>query len=207
MIYRSTVQGAKDGFGQLLRAERTKFSSVRSALWCLLTAIGLSVLLSMFFASGSSTHVNEGPPYRDQFSFVHQPLTGDGSIVARVRSQRDSHEWAKAGVMIKQSPLSGVPYAAVMVTPDHGVRLEATFDTQFTGGAADGPRWLKLTRSGTSVTGFESGDGVTWPRLARSPLPGCPHGAGRAVRHVAARTWRHTDVQHEGFPGRTRTRG
>lgn len=181
MTYRSMVQGAKDGFVQVLRSEWTKFWSVRGTFWCLLAAIGLSVLLSIFFTAGFRTNANEGPPYSDRFSFVHQPLTGDGSVVAHVQSQRSSHQWAKAGVMIKQSPQSGAPYAAVMVTPGHGVRLEATFDTQFTGGAAGaagatgsggGPRWLKLTRSGTSVTGFESGDGVTWTPVGTVTLDG-----------------------------------
>ena len=153
MTYHSTIQGTKDGFGQLLRAEWTKFWSVRGTVLCLLVAIGLSVLLSMFLASSfASTDANEGSHYVDQFSFVHQPLAGDGSVVARVQSQRNSHQWAKAGVIIKQSTQSGTPYAAVMVTPGHGVRFETTFDTQFTGNtAAGGPRWLKLTRSGRSA--------------------------------------------------------
>ena len=47
----------------------------------------------------------------DQFNYVSQPLTGDGSIVARVTSQSDTDPWAKAGVMIKQSTATGSPYA------------------------------------------------------------------------------------------------
>jgi len=171
MTYQSTIQGVRGGFGQLLRAEWTKFWSVRSTVLCLLAAIGLSILLSMFLTF-NSTDANEGPHYVDQFGFVYQPLAGDGSVVAHVQSQRDSHQWAKAGVIIKQSLQSGTPYAAVMVTPGHGVRFEATFNTQYTGNATGGPRWLKLTRSGTSVTGFESGDGVTWTPVGTATIAG-----------------------------------
>jgi hypothetical protein len=171
MTYHSTIQRTKDGFGQLLRAEWTKFWSVRSTVLCLLAAVGLSILLSMFITF-NSTNANEGPQYVDRFSFVHQPLDGDGSVVAQVQSQRDSHQWAKAGVMIKQSSRAGAPYAALMVTPGHGVRFEATFNTQLTGNTAGVPQWLKLTRSGTLVTGFESSDGVTWTPVGTVTIAG-----------------------------------
>ena len=59
----------------------------------------------------------------DQFNYVSQSLTGNGSIVARVTSQSDTDPWAKAGVMIKQSTTSGSPYALLGVTPGNGVAL------------------------------------------------------------------------------------
>jgi hypothetical protein len=37
----------------------------------------------------------------DQFRFVYQHLTGDGSIVARVRSINAVNAWSKAGVMMR----------------------------------------------------------------------------------------------------------
>lgn len=54
----------------------------------------------------------------EQFHYVYQTLNGDGTIVARVRYQTESHPWAKAGVMIKQSLSAGSPYVAALVTPD-----------------------------------------------------------------------------------------
>ncbi len=47
----------------------------------------------------------------DQFNYVSQPLTGNGSIVARVTSQSNTDPWAKSGVMIKQSTATGSNYA------------------------------------------------------------------------------------------------
>jgi regulation of enolase protein 1 (concanavalin A-like superfamily) len=150
------------GFLRVLRGEWTKFRSVRSTALCLLAAIGFTVLLSVVGSSAGSTQANDEPRYEDQAFFVHKTLAGDGTVVARVVSQQDSHEWAKAGLLIKASSTAGAPYAAVMVTPEHGVRLQAMFDTDLSGGANGTPRWLKLTRTGNVITGYDSADGRTW---------------------------------------------
>ncbi len=87
---------------------------------------------------GSSTHAggaftlngggNDIWADADQFHFVSQTLTGDGEIVARVTAQEDTNEWAKSGVMIKQSTTAGSAYALLAVTPEHGVVLQDSFN-------------------------------------------------------------------------------
>ncbi|HEU5475271.1 MAG TPA: ABC transporter permease subunit [Actinophytocola sp.] len=161
-------------FGQVLRGEWTKFRSVRSTVWCVLAAVVLTVLLSSLAASATSTDANTAPRFVDEFSFVHQPLTGDGTVTARVASLAGGHEWAKAGLMIKDGAAQGSPYAAVMVTARHGVRLQSTFDTDVAGNAGTAPRWLRLTRTGSSVTGFESTDGRTWHEVGRRDVDRLP---------------------------------
>ncbi|TCO28221.1 ABC-2 family transporter [Kribbella steppae] len=150
------------GFLHVLQGEWTKFRSVRSTTLCLLAAVGVSVLLELLGSQAGSTDANEQPRYSDQAYFVHTPLAGDGSVVAQVVSQQSSHEWAKAGLLVKAGVAPGTPYAAVMVTPEHGVRMEAMFDTELSGPADGAPRWLKLTRTGSSITGYESADGADW---------------------------------------------
>ncbi len=54
----------------------------------------------------------------DQFHYVYQTLAGDGTITARVRYQSNSSAWAKAGVMIKQSPTAGSTFVDALVAPD-----------------------------------------------------------------------------------------
>jgi hypothetical protein len=54
----------------------------------------------------------------DQFHYVYQTLSGDGTIVARVRYQTNSSPWAKAGVMIKQAAVAGSPFVDALVAPD-----------------------------------------------------------------------------------------
>jgi hypothetical protein len=170
---------ARDGFTQVLRGEWTKLRSVRSTGWCILLGTGLMVLFSLLGAAGSSTTAGDdpGPRYQDQFRFVHQSLAGDGTVVARVLTQQDTGPWARAGIMVKQSPEPGAPYAALMVTPGHGVRLQSNFTTDLAGSAAGTPRWLKLTRSGSSVSGYESADGVTWSPVGTVTVSGLPRTA------------------------------
>jgi hypothetical protein len=162
------------GFGPAVRAEWTKLASVRSTVAALVATVFLTVLISLLGASGGNTFQNDGPHTIDQLHFVHQPLTGDGIVVARVLSQQDSHEWAKAGILLKASIASGSPYAALMVTPRHGVRLQGNFDTEATGSSGTAPRWLRLTRAGSSVTGSESTDGSTWTPVGTLELPALP---------------------------------
>ena len=159
-----------DRFGHLVRAEWTKFRSVRRWVLGLLIAIGLTVVLSTLFASVGGTDANSAPAVADRFHFVHQPMTGDGSVVARVSGQEPSHDWAKAGVMIKQSTASGSPYAAILVTPRNGVRFQADFRTDIGGSGRTAPLWLKLTRSGTTIIGYESADGTTWTEVGSVSL-------------------------------------
>ncbi|MEU6859742.1 PQQ-dependent sugar dehydrogenase [Glycomyces sp. NPDC046736] len=108
----------------------------------------------------------------DEFHFVHQTLTGDGTITARLTSQEAEHPWAKAGVMIKESTAEGATYAAVAVTPENGAHFQAAFD--FDGGGyeyAEGGAWLRLTRSGDDFTGELSADGSTWTAIGTAVVP------------------------------------
>jgi ABC-type transport system involved in multi-copper enzyme maturation permease subunit len=175
---RPAVTTASDGFGQLLRAEWTKLRSVRSTAWCLILGAGLMILLSMVGATGSTTNVNEGPPLRvDTFHFVHQPLGGDGSVTAHVLTQQRTGPAARAGVMIKGSTAEGAPYASIAVTPGHGILMQADFGPDIAGSAGGAPVWLRLTRTGTTVIGYESGDGVTWRKVGSATIAALPQTA------------------------------
>ena len=102
--YRSAQPIGRDGFVQLLRAEWTKFRSVRG--WVIAAAIAavLMILFGIIAANGSHSTVStpahpegitghpfipigpDGEAVTDNLYFVHQPLDGDGSITARVTS-------------------------------------------------------------------------------------------------------------------------
>jgi regulation of enolase protein 1 (concanavalin A-like superfamily) len=184
---RHAGRDGRDSFGRLVLAEWTKLRSVPRWATAMLAAVVLTVLVSVLAASGG-TYGGGGPGLpigpdgsgvRDEFYFVHQPLTGDGGVTAKVLSQTGveggSHEWAKAGIIIKESPKPGSQYAAMMITPGHGVRLQSNFTTDRAGSkATTAPRWLRLTRSGTSVTGYESADGANWTQVGTVQLPALP---------------------------------
>ncbi len=124
----------------------------------------------------------------DTFSFLHQPLVANGSVTAQVSSltemiasgngsnHRGLVPWAKAGILIEESTTQGSAYAAVMVTPRHGVRIQYnyTHDTAGLPGpvSVSSPRWLRLTRAGDLVTGYDSVDGAHWAKIGTARLTG-----------------------------------
>ncbi|MFF4778115.1 hypothetical protein ACFY05_35345 [Microtetraspora fusca] len=195
-------------FARLLRAEWTKFRTVRG--WVLGLAVAALVIVTLGLLSASGSHTSCGGPgdvcsavpvgpggeaVDDKFYFVHRSLTGDGGITARVSSMTGHIRkpdvtpgarnvvdgvvpWAKAGVIVKDGTRQGSAYAATMVTGDHGVRMQYDFTHDIAGlpgGVSnDSPRWLRLTRSGEELTGYESADGRHWTTVGTARLAGLP---------------------------------
>ena len=98
----------------------------------------------------------------DQFHFDYYQLTGSGQIVTRVLSQTNTGGWAKAGVMMRNTLDAGSAFADIVTTPANGIAMQrraaangSCNDTETTGAAPD---WVKLTRLGTTVTGFSAPD-------------------------------------------------
>jgi hypothetical protein len=118
----------------------------------------------------------------DRSYLVHQTLSGNGSITARVASlvgiEPDSNPepWAKAGLIVRAGTTPGASYAAVLATGAHGIRMQDDYTHDVAGSAgavsASSPRWLRLTRSGDRVTGYESADGTHWTELGHADLSG-----------------------------------
>jgi hypothetical protein len=184
--YRSSLPAGRDGFDRLLLAEWTKLRSVPRWVLTMIAAVLLMVLFAVVGSvsvrsteaapdsGGGGGDVPVQPPvYQDTGHSVYRPLSGDGSLVARVVNQARGDGNAKAGLLIRTSDRRGAPYAAVLVTPDHGVRLQSGFGaTDIAGSASGAPRWLRLDREGTRVTGYESADGRGWSRIGAVELDG-----------------------------------
>jgi ABC-type transport system involved in multi-copper enzyme maturation permease subunit len=200
--YRSDMRAGRDGFAQLLRAEWTKFTTVSGWVIGVLAAALVTVLLGLFAAASSHATCNGracthsvpagpgGEAVTDSFYFVHRPLDGNGSITVRVTSltgRSTSHDlggpataglqpWAKAGIIIKENTTPGSAYAAMMVTGSHGVRMQYNYtgDTPGLAGTVSvaSPRWLRLARSGDTLTGYESANGTAWAKVGTARLAG-----------------------------------
>jgi ABC-type transport system involved in multi-copper enzyme maturation permease subunit len=217
--YRSVEPAGRDDFARLLRAEWTKFRTVRG--WVIGTVIaGLVIVLFAYLAtfrhetgsctgmtpsSCKPTHPNVpvgpgGEAVTDTYYFVHRALIGNGSITVRIVSLSGKaqtgggngngvsvndlvgasapvNEWAKAGLIVTATTRPGSPYAALMLTGGHGVRMQYDYTGDVAGPAASTlkPRWLRLTRSGPILTGYQSADGASWTkvgsvRLGRLPV-------------------------------------
>jgi ABC-type transport system involved in multi-copper enzyme maturation permease subunit len=219
--YRSAQPAGRDGFAQLMSAEWIKFRSVRGWIIGMVVAVLLMLAVGLLGVQSSITcshgphapvrhgaacvtPIPTGPggePVTDSFYFVRQPLTGNGSITARVTSLtgvqqsvassgpntsqtqgilRAVQPWSKAGIIIKQSTKQGSAYAAMMVTGSNGVRMQYDYTQDIAGmpgkASAAHPRWLRLTRSGDTVTGYDSADGIGWTRVGSADLAGLTRG-------------------------------
>jgi len=109
----------------------------------------------------------------DALNFVYQPLSGDGTIVARVASVENVNAWTKAGVMIRGSLSAGSAQAFMLVSAGKGVAFQRRLSNgatsiSSTGSTSVAPRWVKLTRSGNTITASESANGSTWTQVGSS---------------------------------------
>jgi ABC-type transport system involved in multi-copper enzyme maturation permease subunit len=201
--YRSRLRKGRYGFADLLRAEWTKFRTVRG--WVIGVIVGALAIAAFALVPSQQGSCNVagctvpvgpgGEEVSDSFYFVHQLLRSNGSITVRVTSltgqipvvtqsggmRAGLVPWAKAGIIIKASATAGSAYAAMMVTGSHGVRMQYDFTQDVPGlpGAvsAASPRWLRLTRSGDTITGYDSTDGTHWARVGTATLAGLPPAA------------------------------
>jgi ABC-type transport system involved in multi-copper enzyme maturation permease subunit len=217
---RASGPAGQDGFGHLVRAEWTKFRTVRGWVIGIVVAAALMDLVGLFAAGQANISCGAGPgrptktgaacipsvptgpggeAVTDSFYFVRQPLTGDGTITVRVTALTGRYgggagpaspggplaglhpgvqPWSKAGIIIAESTKQGSAYAAMMVTGRHGVRMQYDYTQDLAGrpGAvsAASPRWLRLTRSGDTITGYDSADGIRWTRVGTAHLAGLP---------------------------------
>jgi hypothetical protein len=112
----------------------------------------------------------------DEFHFAYKTLTGPGTIVARVESIEETHVWAKAGVMIRETLEPGSAHAYGCVTPQNGVASQGRIDTGSSSfntaeGGINAPHWVMLERSISGVfTVSHSTNGSTWiPVSGASP--------------------------------------
>ena len=103
----------------------------------------------------------------DGFHFLHRELQGDGVIVARVLGIENGGDWAKAGVMIRESLDPDSKHVMLAGTKLRSVSLQRrkqsgdfTFDTTTWG--VNAPVWVKLERRGNFIESAYSRDGVHW---------------------------------------------
>ena len=131
---------------------------------------------STAYASGTFTVRGAGADIwgtTDAFQYVSQPLTGDGSIVARVAAIGNTNTFAKAGVMIRESAAANAAHVFLDVNPTGNVefmtRPSGGASTTWLSGATQAtPVMLKLQRTGSTITGYMSTDGVTWQRVGQT---------------------------------------
>ena len=107
----------------------------------------------------------------DQGRYISYPWTGNGVLVTKVESLKNTNPWAKAGLMIRENRQTGSKHASLYVTPGNGVAFQrrTATDNQTINTSKAGPTtpiWLKLERWGDRFDAFTSSDGLFWKFFA-----------------------------------------
>ncbi len=115
----------------------------------------------------------------DSFRFLYRSLDGDGQIVARIQDVTPTNAWTKIGVMVRDSLAPNSKNVFMFMRPSEGSGFQYRATTG--GGTVSSwqdtpedstaeqnvrylraPKWLKLTRKGTTLTAYSSDDGQCW---------------------------------------------
>ena len=109
----------------------------------------------------------------DAFRYVYRTVTGDADLIARAKDMTNTGAWAKAGVMIRDTTDANSAYALMMVTPGNGVSFQertsagASASVVATTGGPIAPYWVRITRTGNTITAYSSSTGAanSWTQL------------------------------------------
>jgi hypothetical protein len=104
------------------------------------------------------------------------PVTGDFTFTARVLGVPNhpdgspGDEWAKFGIAVRETTMAESRYAAMLITPEHGIR--SPHHRTFNGGRTndvgpnqdtpDFPIYFRIQRRGETLSFFTSADGTTF---------------------------------------------
>ncbi|NJL31959.1 MAG: DUF1349 domain-containing protein [Phycisphaerales bacterium] len=103
----------------------------------------------------------------DQFGYLYQTIRGDFDLSARVSSISVTDQWAKAGVMVRESLAADAKHASMFITGSNGTEflhraLTAGSSVSVVGQEDEAPVWVRLVRQGNLLSAYESLDGSTW---------------------------------------------
>ena len=119
--------------------------------------------------SGNGTDISNNA--NESFLYTARPWVGDGTFTARLLGYAGGDNGAKAGLMLRESLAAGSRQTFIHLT--RGGTLSAqqktatsgTFATTTFASSRSAPLWLRLVRSGSSISVFHSADGVSWTQL------------------------------------------
>lgn len=105
----------------------------------------------------------------DSYRSIHQQLTGDCRITARIAARSIAAGTTRAGIMIRSSLTADAVMCAAVTTSATAIqrafRTAGTADTATSQGSLALPLWLRLTRTGNNVAIEYSSNGTTWSQL------------------------------------------
>ncbi len=111
----------------------------------------------------------------DQFHYVWQTLTGNGTLSARLTNIQPTDPYAKVGLMVRASTVAGAANYIVELTAGHGLYVQdrpslganTVSPVNWAGGA---PAWVQVKRAANTYTTLTSTDGVNWTTVVGSSV-------------------------------------
>jgi hypothetical protein len=104
----------------------------------------------------------------DRHHFTYQTLTGDGEIIARISNLQDTGNSSRVGVMIRDSLAPNSMEIFMGMTGSNAyrwMRRTTTGGSTSTTNSSTGSvpnTWVRLVRSGTTITAYKSTNGTSW---------------------------------------------
>ena len=171
------VVSASNSGGEGPNSAQVSATPVNAPLWTS-QDIGAVAAAGSSSIAADGTHTVRGSgadiwTANDEFRYVHQSLTGDGTITARLVTLTNTQTFTKAGVMMRSGLGANAVNVAMIATPTatnkfrFQVRPTAGATTTATNSTPNSviPVWLRLTRAGNTFKGFFSTNGTTFTQL------------------------------------------
>jgi regulation of enolase protein 1 (concanavalin A-like superfamily) len=113
----------------------------------------------------------------DGFRYAYQYVSGDCEMYTKVESLEGNNEWAKAGLMIRETLAGSSKCAFVIISNKNGATYHQRFSANsgMEGGEKKteikAPYWVKIVRKGNSISYYVSSNGAKWDVLFTLDVP------------------------------------
>ena len=132
---------------------------------------------SASYSSGTFTVAGRGTGITgtsDGFRFVYLPVTGNCTIIAHVATFSSTNANSSAGVMIRNNDVTdaGATEASSGYHPTSPTGISSHFrltkngTTTVTTVAQSSPYWVKVVRSGSTLSAYRSTNGTSWTQVS-----------------------------------------
>jgi hypothetical protein len=172
----------------VVRATDSSSAAVDAALQITVTALplpwvtgdlGTGMLAgSVTYSTGTFTQAGSGTfsSTSDRFRFTYQTLTGDGEIIARISALQNTGTASRVGVMIRDTLATNSAQIFMGMSGTNTyrwVRRASTGGSNSTSNSSSGTvpnTWVRLVRSGTTITAYKGTNGTTWTTVGSTTV-------------------------------------
>ena len=141
--------------------------------------IGTGMLAgSVSHSAGTFTQAGSGTlgGTTDRLRFTYQTLSGDGEIIAKISALQNTGTGSRVGVMIRDTLATNSKQIFMGMSGTNTyrwVRRASTGGSNATTNSSTGTvpnTWVRLVRSGTTITSYKGTDGTTWTAVGSTTV-------------------------------------